>query len=148
MLLRNTMQKNKGFSLVELIVVVLIIAIISVALAPQVMRWVGTSRINVDKNNASILKSAIHAGVAEYMATNNIYSIADTGTANLIVDGIAPANSDLGDAALQIQSAVDDNWPESEATSDGFRLNITTSGGVTVEYSDPSGGVGNWVKSK
>ena len=41
-------KKNAGFSLVELIVVVLIMAIIAVALAPQVMKWVENSRIASD----------------------------------------------------------------------------------------------------
>ncbi|MCI5848904.1 MAG: type II secretion system GspH family protein, partial [Lachnoclostridium sp.] len=38
--MKRTKKNNKGFSLVELIVVVLIMAIIAVALAPQVMKWV------------------------------------------------------------------------------------------------------------
>lgn len=41
-------KDNKGFSLVELIVVVLIMAIIAVALAPQVIKWVENSRIASD----------------------------------------------------------------------------------------------------
>ena len=41
-------KDNNGFSLVEMIVVVLIIAIIAVALAPQVMKWVENSRIASD----------------------------------------------------------------------------------------------------
>lgn len=42
------MKDNKGFSLVELIVVVLIMAIVAVALAPQVVKWVENSRIASD----------------------------------------------------------------------------------------------------
>ena len=41
-------KRNSGFSLVELIVVVLIMAIIAVALAPQVMKWVENSRNATD----------------------------------------------------------------------------------------------------
>ena len=50
------MKKNKGFSLVELIVVVLIMAIIAVVLAPQVTSWVKSSRISSDKQ---LMDSAI-----------------------------------------------------------------------------------------
>lgn len=46
--MKSLTKNNKGFSLVELIVVVLIIAIIAVALAPQVIRWVENSRIASD----------------------------------------------------------------------------------------------------
>ena len=41
-------KNNKGFSLVELIVVILIMAILGVALTPQVMKWVENSRIASD----------------------------------------------------------------------------------------------------
>lgn len=57
---------NKGFSLVELIVVVLIIAIIAVALAPQVMKWVGTARENTDKSNIESIKSSIQIALADF----------------------------------------------------------------------------------
>ena len=59
-------KNNKGFSLVELIVVVLIIAIIAVALAPQVVKYVGKAKTNVEANNAATIKSAVQAAVAEY----------------------------------------------------------------------------------
>ena len=41
-------KDNKGFSLVEMIVVVLIMAILAVVLAAQIMRWVENSRIASD----------------------------------------------------------------------------------------------------
>ena len=61
-------KNNKGFSLVELIIVVLIIAIIAVVLAPQVVKYVGQARINTDKNNAAEIKSAVQVAVADYEA--------------------------------------------------------------------------------
>ena len=41
-------KDNKGFSLVELIVVVLIMGILAVALTPQVLKWVNNSRVAND----------------------------------------------------------------------------------------------------
>ena len=61
-------KNNKGFSLVELIVVILIMAIIAVALAPQVMKWVGRSGENTDENNMATIKSAVSTAVADYQA--------------------------------------------------------------------------------
>lgn len=46
--MKKIRKSNNGFSLVELIVVVLIMAIVAVALAPQVMKWVENSRIASD----------------------------------------------------------------------------------------------------
>ena len=66
MLSKKRKKNNKGFSLVELIVVVLIIAIIAVALAPQVMKWVGTAKTNVDDNNMASIKSSIQIAIVEF----------------------------------------------------------------------------------
>ena len=50
-------KNNKGFSLVELIVVILIMAIIAVAIPPQVMKWVENSRIAKDMNTRAELEN-------------------------------------------------------------------------------------------
>lgn len=58
-------MNNKGFSLVELIVVVLIMAIIAVALAPQVMKWVENSRKSTDIENYNALVEAANVAAAD-----------------------------------------------------------------------------------
>ena len=58
-----TKKNNKGFSLVELIVVVLIMAIIAVSLAPQVMKWVDRSRQANDASNYDALVAAAQLSV-------------------------------------------------------------------------------------
>ncbi len=67
-------MNNKGFSLVELIVVVLIMAIIAVALAPQVMKWVENSRKSTDCNNYDSVVSAVNLALADEQV------LADVGT--------------------------------------------------------------------
>ena len=64
-------KNNKGFSLIELIVVVLIISIIAVALAPQVMKYIQTARVNVDVSNAGEIKSAAQAAAAHFSASGH-----------------------------------------------------------------------------
>ena len=61
-------KNNKGFTLAELIVVVLIIAIIAAVLAPQVVKYLGQSKTNADKHNAAVLKTEVQAAVANYVA--------------------------------------------------------------------------------
>ena len=59
-------RDDLGFSLVELIVVVLIMALIAVSLAPAVMKWVSNSRITADQNAAGNLKSAVQVAIADF----------------------------------------------------------------------------------
>lgn len=59
-------RNDKGFSLVEMIVVVLIMAIIAVALAPQVMKWVGTARKGADFQSKEDVKSVAQVALAEF----------------------------------------------------------------------------------
>lgn len=66
--MKRILKNNKGFSLVEIIVVVLIMAIIAVALAPQVMRWVENSRIASDlETRNDIEKMCQYALTDEYV---------------------------------------------------------------------------------
>lgn len=60
-------KNNKGFSLVELIVVVLIMGILAVALAPQVMKWVGKAQESGNRNNAESVKSALQTAAADFI---------------------------------------------------------------------------------
>ena len=74
--MKRTKKNNKGFSLVELIVVVLIMAIIAVALAPQVMKWVNESRISAD---ASTYDSVV-AAAQDALANENVWKEVTGGT--------------------------------------------------------------------
>lgn len=90
-LMEKARKNNKGFSLVELIVVVLIIAIIAVALAPQVVKYVGKAKTSVENNNAATIKSAVQAAVAEYEGDNG--KIADNVTISFTVKKDAVASN-------------------------------------------------------
>ena len=57
------MSKNKGFSLVELIIVIAIIAILSAALAPQIMKYIEKARVSTDKRTCQSLKSCLYAAL-------------------------------------------------------------------------------------
>lgn len=58
-------MNNKGFSLVELIIVIAIMAILIVVLAPQYLKYVEKSRNSTDLQNAVELKTAIETYAAD-----------------------------------------------------------------------------------
>lgn len=55
----NSRPCNKGFSLVELIVVVLIMGILTIGLTPQVLKWVNNARVASDLDYMHSLESAV-----------------------------------------------------------------------------------------
>ena len=76
-------MNNKGFSLVELIVVVLIMAIIAVALAPQVMKWVENSRVSTDCTNYESMVENLQLAISDKEVYKNF--AADTTPATVYV---------------------------------------------------------------
>lgn len=82
-------KRNQGFSLVELIVVILILGVLTVALAPQVMRWVGRTRESSVIYGANTIKSVVLVSIGEYVSQgyelrDAKYSVTHSG---LVVDG-------------------------------------------------------------
>lgn len=65
-------RNNNGFSLVELIVVVLIMAIVAVALAPQVVKWVENSRIASDMETRTTLEKACQFALSDEAAFQEV----------------------------------------------------------------------------
>lgn len=125
-------KNNKGFSLVELIVVVLIMGILAVALAPQVMKWVGNSKVSSDKSNAEALKSSVQTALAEWQATNNMPGSGNDASFNVngsISGGIAHF-TDLEDLLDEVTA---EDYPKTQYDNAGFTVTINgVTGKVTV----------------
>lgn len=70
-------RKNSGFSLVEMIVVVLIMGIITVSLAPQVMKWVGKAKESADFQAQNGIKETAQVALAEFESTGAVLADED-----------------------------------------------------------------------
>lgn len=68
--MKNKKMNNKGFSLVELIIVIAIMAVLVAVLAPQYMRFVERGRAESDRTNYEAVVSALQVHAVDTMATN------------------------------------------------------------------------------
>lgn len=129
-------KNNKGFSLVELIVVVLILGILAVALAPQVMRWVDKAKENSDKNKAKDIESAINIAISEAQSdgwtvgTGLTFKI-ENGSDGL--DKIAGTKLEAPVKKTLKLSGSTPKYPKTQA-GDSFTVIIDTEYSVTITY--------------
>jgi type IV pilus assembly protein PilA len=122
------MKNNKGFSLVELIIVIAIMAVLIAILAPLFIRYVESSRIQADVTAADGIVSALKTAAIDPQATlgvheatwnpsgrnaaNATYTSADTAAARSFTEtmgtgtgtqGNAPAKSNATSGYTNIQ---------------------------------------------
>ena len=133
---------NKGFSLVELIIVIAIMVILVVVIAPQYTRFVNNSRVSADVQTAQTMATAIDAAVADglnpFAATprfSNVQGFDATGTlpASKFNGGAFTVTGD--DAAgvslitLTLNGTTYECYPNPDSADNHGINNMTTAGG-------------------
>ena len=58
-------KTNKGFSMVELIIVIAIMAILAGAIAPALIKYINKSRLSADVSNAQTIASSITSALSD-----------------------------------------------------------------------------------
>lgn len=147
---KNKEKKNKGFTLVELIIVVAILAILVGLLAPQYTKYVERSRQAADASNLDNLVTAIKVATADgaYDITPATYTIAITADETTVVSSNATAG--LGDLEDALKEYAGEDWDATTLKSskwgkpDGVTVNadnyiaatckVEDTGAVTVQY--------------
>lgn len=119
---------NKGFSLVEIIIVIAIMAILAGALAPQLMKYVEKSRIAADNQNCDTIKTVVETA----LANENVYESVPSG-ATLEFNGNPPSGTTPLETELK---GMIGKWPSvKENGKKKFVINITSEKVVTVQTS-------------
>ena len=108
--MKKEKMNDKGFSLVELIIVIAIMAVLVVVLAPQYLKYVERSRNSTDISNATAMVTACQVWAAdpnagedgtEAFVAGDEFSI-DVTTAGAVNKGAAGTDGSLSQAAITI----------------------------------------------
>ncbi len=107
--MKKESMNNKGFSLVELIIVIAIMAILIVVLAPQYLKYVERSRNSTDLQNATELKIAVETWCADPQATSSatagqtiIITVPNPGPATVGGTASAVGTDAINDSGLKL----------------------------------------------
>lgn len=136
--LMNKKQKtttNKGFSLVELIVVIAIMAVLVAVLAPAMLRYVENSRKSTDAQTVAGVVNTVEAAIIDEALEADTYVIhIDENGCNVTND------ADNGEIAAALTAAYN-NLGDVELKSSTWRdggvdisVTVTAGGATTVTY--------------
>ena len=120
-------KNNKGFSLVELIIVIAIMAILAGALAPALIKYINKSRRSADISNADTIRTACQTAMSDEDAMVAI----GTGVTGASVSDL---KSSYGAFSTEISSILGNSTITSKHFDKGneFTVDINVAGNTVI----------------
>ena len=136
-------KNNKGFSLIELIIVIAIMAILVAIIAPNLTKYLAKSKRNTDKKNADEIAAQIQTAINDYESQENASPI---GNGTVTFAGTTPESAtwsaSTGSTGGAITSPAGDSFAtiiNSAVTSSTKSKEKNTNAKADIVYNSASG---------
>ncbi len=147
--MKKEKMNDKGFSLVELIIVIAIMAVLVVVLAPQYLKYVEKSRNSTDISNATAIVTALQVYAADPDA-NPAFEGGETCTVKISANGsTSSVTSTSGAAEKALTDAaiiIADQHCKSKSKWTDYTITGTvdaTTGAISFKYTSTHTGAGS-----
>lgn len=131
LLAKRVKKNNKGFTLVELIIVIAIIAILVAVLAPNYVRYVDRSRWSSDRNDCESLLGEVRNAIVEAQNENDSVS---TSAGTITVNASGTTYKDVDQHILTALSDADANWNNGKVKHKNAQSMPGDSSGKAAKY--------------
>ena len=136
--MKKIKSNNKGFSLIELIIVIAIMAVLVAIIAPNLTKYLGSSKTQTDKKNLDEVKQQVLNAISDAQ-TNDItvptgtIKIQGTGTGSPTITIAAGGSMDASFKAT-LETTLKGQTTKSKVTPTNASIAVTISGSVSSGY--------------
>lgn len=136
-------MNNKGFSLVELIIVIAIMAILAGAIAPALIRYIDKSRKSNDVSSGKTIKTAVETAMGTEEAyeqltaagSGTVLSVKPNGTTASAICKVSGGSGITNDTLTEIFNNIGEKTPKikyKKNNATNFYVQISAKGTVSV----------------